>query len=219
LGTIVAQAIIDKVAGAILNDRNKVRFLQADLLASLNEAQRVVVAIDPSAYSTYLTFTCASGVKQALPSNVSSLLGVSHNLAAGVPGRTIDVVKRETLDIPNPNWRKGTQKTEVRHIVADDEAPSFFDVYPPVVGGTQIVLKVAMIPADTAADVAITLEDTYESALMNYMLFRAYSKNSEFAGNAERATMYYQAFMGLVATKGQVDPASSAEGKTREAAQ
>jgi hypothetical protein len=219
MGTIVAQAVIDKVAGAILNDRNKVRFLQADLLASLNEGQRVICAIDPSAYSGYVTITCVAGAQQTVPSNVHILLGTGYNVVSGNPGRIFDIVKRETIDIPSPNWRAGTKKAEVRHIIADDETPSVFHVYPPVLNGTQIVVKAALIPADIAAGTAITVEDTHEAALMNYMLFRAYSKNAEFAGNAERASAYYQAFMAMVGGKAQIDTQNSAENKTREVSQ
>jgi len=47
-----------------------------------------------------------------------------------------------------------------------------------------------MNPATTTT---INLDDTYANPLLDYMLYRAYSKDAEQAGNAQRAMAHYQA--------------------------
>jgi hypothetical protein len=40
----------------------------------------------------------------------------------------------------------------------------------------------------------ISLPDIYGNALGDYVLYRAYTKDSEYAGNAQRAVAHYTAF-------------------------
>jgi len=40
----------------------------------------------------------------------------------------------------------------------------------------------------------INIDDIYANALVDYMLYRAYSKDAEYAGNAQRAVAHYTAF-------------------------
>lgn len=40
----------------------------------------------------------------------------------------------------------------------------------------------------------ISVPDIYGNALHDYIMFRAYSKDSEYAGNAARAQAYYAVF-------------------------
>lgn len=44
---------------------------------------------------------------------------------------------------------------------------------------------------------------------MNYILYRAYSKDAEFAANASAAAAYYQAFQGNLAGKAGAEAASN----------
>lgn len=41
----------------------------------------------------------------------------------------------------------------------------------------------------------ITLDDIYANALLDYILYRAYSKDADYAGNAQRAIAAYEAFL------------------------
>ena len=44
---------------------------------------------------------------------------------------------------------------------------------------------------------------------MDYTLFRAYTKDAEFAANAQRANTHYQLFMVAITGKSQIDVISS----------
>jgi len=47
----------------------------------------------------------------------------------------------------------------------------------------------------------ILIDDVYATALVNYMLYRSYSKDAEYAANAAQAQAYYQQFMLLLGAK------------------
>lgn len=53
-------------------------------------------------------------------------------------------------------------------------------------------------PADGALYTAVTgdisLPDIYGNVLQDYVLYRAYTKDSEYAGNGQRAQAHYAAF-------------------------
>jgi hypothetical protein len=45
--------------------------------------------------------------------------------------------------------------------------------------------------------------------LLDYILYRSYQKDSEFAGNAQRAMMHYQSFTTALGIKTQSDGAAT----------
>jgi hypothetical protein len=212
VGTIVAQAIINRAATAILNDPNKVRFKQADQLAFLCEGQRLIASVRPDAYSADTTITLAAGVKQALPATAHVMLRPRYNLAGGTtPSRMITAVSLESLDYIDPAWRAGVQKDTVKHVVYDPQNPASFDVYPPVVNGTKIVALLGLVPADIVIGATILLDDTFEAPLFNYVMARNYEKDAEYAGNPARVQAYYALMQSQLGMQAQSFAASNAE--------
>ena len=50
-------------------------------------------------------------------------------------------------------------------------------------------------PTDLAnTSAVISVDDIFANAIVDYVLFRAYQKDSEYAGNAQRAGTHYQLF-------------------------
>ena len=62
------------------------------------------------------------------------------------------------------------------------------------------------------------LPDIFANAVMDFVLFRAYTKDAEFASNAQLAGQHYQLFLNGVTGKGQVDMISSPNTQTSVAA-
>ena len=63
-------------------------------------------------------------------------------------------------------------------------------------------------PAGTDAT-TILLDDIYMSPMIDWILYRAYSKDAEYGANEQRAQAAYGAFNAALATKNQVDSAVS----------
>jgi hypothetical protein len=51
----------------------------------------------------------------------------------------------------------------------------------------------------------IKIVDSYANAMLDYMLYRAYSKDAEYAANAQRAMGHYQAMQAALGIKTQTD--------------
>lgn len=204
--------ILDR-ASIILQDNTNVRFPNAELLKFFNDAQKEVVLHRPDAKMVNESFSCASGSKQTLPSAALRLIEVVRN----VGGRAVTQVDRKILDETLPNWHEATAGTnKIEHYVYESADPKNFYIYPKGVSGThslEIVyssspseLSVSDFGTDTQT---ISLDDVYANCILDYILYRAYQKDSEYAGNAQRAMMHYSSFTNALGVKTQADGATT----------
>jgi hypothetical protein len=88
-----------------------------------------------------------------------------------------------------------TATDTVQHYTYDKLYPKEFQVYPPNDGnGTLEALVSKEFTRVTALGTIIPVDDIYIPAMTDYLLYRAYSKHSKFAGNEQRATNAYSRF-------------------------
>lgn len=210
MSTITAQTIIDRVQ-VILQDTTAVRWPEAELLNWLNDGQREITALRADAFSKITNVTCVTGTKQTIPtSDGLRLLDVLRNMGSGgsTPGGAIRKVPRQILDGQTPNWHASTPSATIKHYVFDERAPKTFYVYPPATAGTQLEILYAATPTDVALGDVISLDDIYMTPLIDYVLYRAYLKDTEYAGNAQRAVAARQAFENTLGLKAQADAAN-----------
>jgi hypothetical protein len=196
MSTITAGALIDR-SSIILQDKTNIRWPRDELLGWLNDGQREIVLHKPNAYIKNVAIALTTGSKQALPVDGVSLIDVSRN----VNGNAIRVVSREILDAQSPGWHMMAAAVAVKHYVYSPLDPKTYYVYPPSNGGSSVDLIYAASPSDVAEGAAILVDDVYATALINYILYRAYSKDAEYAANASQATAFYQQFMALLGAK------------------
>jgi hypothetical protein len=200
---VTAQSIIRRVVETI-NDTTSVRWPVAELVRYLNDGQREVVTYRPDAMVTNSTVALVAGAKQALPSDGSKLIDIVRNNSVASK-RAIRMTNRMILDSQVPNWHNVTGVTEILHYTYDPRDPRVFYVYPPAAasGAAADIIYSAYPaaitePADGSTYTAVTgnisVPDLHANALTDYILYRAYSKDTEFAGNAQRATAHFQAF-------------------------
>jgi len=208
--TVTAQTIISR-ASVLLQDTNNVRWPQAELLEWLNDGQREVVSLRPDAYPTVGNVTLVAGTRQTLPPEGIMLVDVVRNMGTDgtTPGRAIRKVPREMLDTHQPDWHSMTSAAATLHYTFDPKAPRTFYVYPPAQADRRVECLYSTNPPDVAAvGNVITLEDIYSNALIDYVCFRAYSKDAEHADNAARAAAYRQSFENTLGLKAQSDAAN-----------
>jgi len=204
--------ILDRAA-IILQDNTNVRFPNTELLKFFNDAQKEVVLHRPDAKMVNTTYACVDGSKQTLPSAALRLIEIVRN----VGGRAITQVQRRILDETLPNWHEtaaGTNKIE--HFVYDPADPKNFYVYPKGASGTH---SLEIVYSSAPSEIAVTnfatdtqvisLDDVYANCILDYVLYRSYQKDSEFAGNAQRAMMHYQSFANALGVKTQADGATT----------
>lgn len=198
MGSILASAIINKAA-TLLFDANNVKWARTELLGWLNDAQRSIVSMIPEANSTQTVLQMVSGSRQALPSGSWMLLDVVRNMgsAGTTPGRAIARVDRTTLDESNPTWQSDTATASVSVYIYSMRDRMNFYVYPPSNGSNRVEIIYSKLPTDVAEGSAIEIQDIYQPAIMDYMLSRAFSKESPYA-NPQKALQYHQSFMMFV---------------------
>ena len=204
MATITVASILTKVT-TILQDASNVRWSADELVLWLNDAQRELVLYKPNAYVVSTAVKCVQGTKQSLPAAAVSLVDIVRNMGTDgtTPGNAIRAVSREILDTQVPNWHAATASAIVKHFVYTPLDTKNYYVYPPQPSTNQgyIELVYVALPTDAVSGGVITLDDIYVTPIISYILFRAYSKDAEYAANATLAATYYQQFQGLMQGK------------------
>lgn len=205
MGTVTAQAILDKATTQLI-DLTNVRWTRAELLAWLNDGMRQIVIIQPSATSTTSAVKLVAGTRQLLPADGWLLLQVYRNMgtSGSTPGRVIRIVSRELLDGFNPDWHTATAKAEVKNYLYDAQDQLAFYVYPPNTGTQYIELNYSAQPTGlTSESQVIPIFDIFQSALVDYILYRACSKDAEYAPGLQLAQGYLSTFVAAIGAKSQ----------------
>lgn len=208
MSTITAQSVVDKVQ-VILQDTTGVRWPDSELLDWLNDGQREIVLYKPNAFIKNLAVRMAGGTKQSLPADGVQLIDVVRNMGTNgmTPGRAVRITMREVLDSQLPDWHSETPSSVVKHYVYSLFDPKNFYVYPPqpAAGQGYIELVYGASPTDTTLGGTITLDDIYQNVLVDYILYRAYSKDTEYAADQNRAATHQNAYIAALTGKAKVE--------------
>lgn len=209
----IALDIMERAAKT-LQDPEYVRWTKPEMLEWLSEAQ-VAIARTPGAYSKVKIIPLVEGTKQSIPEDGWSLLTVTRNFdLEDVPLTPVRLVTRSLLDAVVPTWHLERPEQLVENYIYDDRFPKQFFVYPPNDGSGQVEVIYMGIPVPlTDEKQKLELDDTFVPALVSYVLFRAFSKESDYSSGAQSAAQYFQAYSSeLVAAmqaRGQTTPNAS----------
>ena len=216
--TVTVQSVIDR-AQTILQDTTGIRWpVVTELVLFVNDAQREIALIKPDASAVNTTVTLATGTKQDIPSAGNRLLRVVRNMSAASGGtgkRSVRLVSREILDAQTPDWHDPTVSGDaahtavIKHYIYDEQNPRNFYVYPGVAGNSYVEIIYSANPTTVAQSGNLSIPDIFANAVTDYVLFRAYTKDAEYAGNNQRASTHYNLFLGSVTGKGQIDAVTS----------
>jgi hypothetical protein len=126
------------------------------------------------------------------------LLSIYKN--ASPTTKPITNIERRVLDDQIEDWH-GTTDTNVEHYVYDPMDPKVFYVYPhSTASDATIDLVYSSAPVDVTianfntTSTVISLDDIYANAILDYILYRAYQKDTEYAGDMNRSGVYLQSF-------------------------
>lgn len=203
--TLTGQSIVSKVQ-IVLQDTTGVRWPDTtELLGWVNSAQREISVYRPDACTTTATLTCAAGTLQTLPAAALALVDVVRNAS----GNAVRKVPREILDAQRPGWHTESQAA-TKHFMYDPRVPKQFYVYPPAVSNAQLTVRYQTAPTDLGSLAStISVDDVYEPAIIDYVLWRAYSKDADYTANQERATQAKASFERFMGIKVQTDAAQA----------
>lgn len=205
---MIVSDVLDR-ASELLFDTARTRWTLPELCKWLTDGLRTVVQLRPDAGAKRVALQLVGGTRQTLPADAVRLLRITRNLShpAGVPGRSVIETTHEALNAEVALWHSKGSKLLVEKFAYDQREPKHFDVYPAMPGadGTPVLAALEVIyaanpPVVTAllTDMAtlsqtLTLSDEYLSPLVDWVLWRALSKDSE-AANLERAVAHRDTF-------------------------
>lgn len=207
MATVTVNSLIEK-ASRIIQDQSNIRWPQAEWLADLNDAQREVVLYKPQASVKNVSVALTAGqTKQTLPPDAIQLIEVVRNMGSNgtTPGSSIRITSREVLDAQVPEWHSAANLAgTIKHYTFDARDPKTYYVYPKAPSTAwHVDIVYSAAPTDCVLGGTIQIDDIYANALLNLMLYRAYSKDAEYAQNAQLAAAYYQSALASLGVKGQ----------------
>ena len=209
MATTQVNALVAR-ASTLIQDATNVRWPIPELVGWLNDGQREVALNKPEASVKNVSVALIAGsTKQTLPADAVLLIDVVRNTGSGgsSPGTAVRLTDREVLDAQRPSWHSDANTVGyIQHYTYDTRDPKNFYVYPKAPDGWwQIEVVYSSSPQDAVTGGVISIDDTYANALLDYILYRAYSKDAEYAGNANLAVAHYTAFANSLGIKTQND--------------
>jgi len=212
------QSVIDRVQ-TVLQDTTGVRWpVVAELVLWINDAQREIALLKPDASAINETVTLVDGTKQDIPSAGNRLLKVVRNMSAASGGtgkRAVRLVDVEVLNGQTPDWHDPTVAGDaahtnvIKHYIYEESNPRNFYVYPGVSGSAYLEIIYSSNPTTVAQGGNLSIPDIFANAVMNYVLYMAYMKDAEYAGNSQRANSHFALFTNSITGKGQIDAISN----------
>jgi hypothetical protein len=174
--SITAATILDRAAELLLDTAHRT-WPEDELLSLLNEALSATALVKHDFYTVQDFVTLAAGVLQTIPDDGVALLDIVRN---ETDGRVITQVDKSLLEEANRFWPAATQQAEVEHYTADPRNPLRFQVFPPNDGtGSVEMLYGATPPQVMYAAEEIPVPASYQAPLLDFVLARAYLKNSK----------------------------------------
>ncbi|MBS4049852.1 MAG: hypothetical protein KGZ69_01445 [Methylomonas sp.] len=213
---IAAKGVLERVR-IVLQDEESVRWTLPELRLWFNDALREIVALKPTAFSTSIVLALAVGTRQAIPATYPHFLKITRNLkttgeSPRLGAQAVRTVDMEMLDASNIYWHDTslTQAAKiVRNAAFDAKEKNIFWVYPPNDGTGIVEVVVSQVPSGipipasneddiNSYDVNISGSDIYTNAIVDYVAYRAFSKDAEYAGSGQKAAAYFQQFAGSI---------------------
>lgn len=206
--SFTVQNVISR-ARRIAADQDGTLWLEPELVDWINDALRTIVIVKPDSNSITASFLCSGGTKQTLPPEALLLLDVVRNLAGTM--RVVRYVPRDQLDTENPTWHSMTPSATAIHYTYDERQRDVFYVYPPAIAeATELEIVYSGIPVALTATDAVPFADVYMPIIVDYVLYRMYSKEANYAANQDRAMSFYQSFTGALGGKAAGEKAETA---------
>lgn len=202
---ISARSVIQRVVDT-LQDPTSIRWPVAELVRYLNDGQREIKLHRPDSVRASGDIALKPGSRQNLPAGADKLIEIWRNNSTSSQ-RAVQLVDRRILDDQTPGWHKLTGVTEILHYCYDPRVPTEFFVFPPAAASGAVVLAAYSVNPTNISEADldgklytsvpltdIAVIDALANCLQDYILYRAYTKDSEYAGNGNRAQAHYASF-------------------------
>lgn len=223
MGTLLASNLIARASELAQDETNEV-WTSSQALEWVNDAQRSVCLVRPDASSINHSIQLVPGTKQSVDGR--RLMSVFRNTGIdGVTiGRAIRLIDKNVKDESDPDWHTEVASTVIDEYIYDARTPQVFYVSPPVHASTAVYVEIseATNPADIAdSGDPIDINDIYAPAMIEWICYRFFGRDSENTPNHARGMYYFKSFFNLLGEKMRIDmaitPKLETAGVTRDA--
>ncbi|WP_333679873.1 DUF6682 family protein [Dyella sp.] len=208
-------ALLAEEVARLLNDAEHgyayTRWSQDELIEYANDGVAQIAMLRPDIVAREETITLQPGARQVVPEG-ATFFRVEGTLdrygrRIGQPSKTDGQAARvaqtwfAVLACPRPG------DYVVLSFAFDDAQPNVFYVEPPVPPGKEVkaVISMARVPDPFGANDAVPLDRRFHNALIEWMLYRAFSKDQDSAPDAGLSASHKQHFYEMLGLSQQAD--------------
>jgi hypothetical protein len=184
------------------------RWADTELALWITDGCTFISVNRPDACVVNASMPLASGAKQS----IAGLTPPGVRLLDVMDGVTL--ADKQTLDTHKRGWMSATPGATCNYVY-DSRDPLTFYVSPPAPASGSPTLNIiyqrapVAITSGTLGSQVLSVADNYLPALVDYVLFRCYSKDADDTKNAELAMMYLTACANGLGIKSAKDLAAS----------
>jgi hypothetical protein len=181
---------IDTRARLMLVDSASIRWTGAELLEWVNEGALELSKVHHDACTKTENVQLVAGAKQTNPTGCIDIIDVRQN----VGGAAITPFNRAVMDNYSPNWMTTPTAAYVNQW-CDDDHPDTFYVYPAqnVTPASVVITYYAVPTAVTSLSDNLNIRDIYATNMVNYVVSKCFSKETEQQDLAKAAAYMQQA--------------------------
>jgi len=203
MANVTMKYVIDLAAEQLI-DAGHNEWTVQKLVGWGNMGSRQIVSFVPKANAVVGPFKLAAGARQVLDPSGIMVIGATRNL--GTDGKTPGNVVNETtvalLSQFSPGWAQETAAATIKDFAPDPANQAMFWVSPPSDGTTFIELTRSEVPTPIVWDSGGAWEtaragvsNEYVNTLLDYILFRAFGKDTDLPGNTERSKSHLSNYL------------------------
>lgn len=208
---------ITHVSGQLSDQRSGhefARWPRPTVLEYLNEALIEVATYRPEAFSSEVEFTLVPGARQQLPNKgtLENVVNTDGSVAHPSDDKIFKAFSPYAPCAPTPVFVNGQVKYAIKSYAVDSGDPTVFYVSPSVPSAslTPVRLTINGVPPRyTLADwdTAIAMRVSFYNNVIDYMMARAYQRDTESQVSQAQAQRLFQLFYQTMGAKYKIDSA------------
>lgn len=200
-GNLLAEAV------SLLHDPDNKHWTVQELHGWLNAALREIALHAPQEFTESLVYDLDLGAEQTVPATYSLITAFRCNVDNGNDGAHVIMTTETLISAFEPHWRDTRvvpYTRDVQHVMYDPKLPLRFLVYPGNDGTGKLRLDCVRVPAEVSAgsDPAnattytanVPVRDSLGNAVVDFICFRAFSKDTTVPSSAARSQQHYASF-------------------------
>ena len=196
-----------KRASTELTDTPRISWGLEDLISYYNSAISAIASARPDIFIKTQSFACAAGTRQIAPAGTIKLIDIERNT---LTGKSIRYVSRVDLESLIPSWASSTGGEEAELYIHEPTNITAFWLYPGVKAGVSVDLVLSILPTpvtrssvDSGEEVQV--DDRYITPCLDWIMYRAFMRDSEVTANASRGQLHLQSFTQALSVRTETD--------------